>query len=219
MTRHIKIDPEGTNAVLRKFDNLKMGRLTKEQKERSNELEHLLNLKPIFDFYPDFKAYANNEPLRLQALEEYCQNFWLETLRCYIDGSFPASIAMASFTMEASLKYRLINRSPSTSARRDLKALIDYCQRRKIKILPADKGNSINEAARSVLDARDNIVHANFPIYEPAKVIYLEGTEHDRIGTGSIIFIEPFKNLAKETILNTKQVVDYLQNLQLEALI
>lgn len=216
MTRHLD---SKTDAALRKFDNLKRGRLTREQKERSNELEQLLNLKPIFDFYPDFKSYANNEPLRLQALEEYCQDFWLETLRCYIDGSFPASIAMASFTMEASLKHRLINRSPNTSARRDLKALIGYCQSSKIKILPEDNENSINEAAQSVLDARDNIVHANFPIYEPEKVIYSEGTEHNRIGTGSIIFIEHFKNLAKDTILNTKQVVDYLQSLQLEVLI
>jgi len=219
MTRHPIIDSKGTEAVLRKFDNLKRGRLTREQKERSNELEQLLNLKPIFDFYPDFKSYANNESLRLQALEQYCQDFWLETLRCYIDGSFPASIAMASFTMEASLKHRLINRSPNTSARRDLKALIGYCQSSKIKILPGDNENSINKAAQSVLDARDNIVHANFPIYEPEKVLYSEGTEHNRIGTGSIIFIEHFKNLAKDTILNTKQVVDYLQNLQLEVLI
>ena len=219
MTRHPIIDSKGTEAVLRKFDNLKRGRLTREQKERSNELEQLLNLKPIFDFYPDFKSYANNESLRLQALEQYCQDFWLETLRCYIDGSFPASIAMASFTMEASLKHRLINRSPNTSARRDLKALIGYCQSSKIKILPRDNENSINKAAQSVLDARDNIVHANFPIYEPEKVLYSEGTEHNRIGTGSIIFIEHFKNLAKDTILNTKQVVDYLQNLQLEVLI
>jgi len=219
MTRHLRIDCKGTDAVLRKFDNLKRGRLTREQKERSNELEQLLNLKHIFDLYPDFKSYDNNEPLRLQALEEYCQDFWLETLRCYIDGSFPASIAMASFTMEASLKHRLINRSPNTSARRDLKALIGYCQSSKIKILPGDNENSINKAAQSVLDARDNIVHANFPIYEPEKVIYSEGTEHNIIGTGSIIFIEHFKNLAKDTILNTKQVVDYLQNLQLEVLI
>jgi len=219
MTRHLRIDSKGTDAVLRKFDNLKRGRLTREQKERSNELEQLLNLKPIFDFYPDFKSYDNNEPLRLQALEEYCQDFWLETLRCYIDGSFPASIAMASFTMEASLKHRLINRAPNTSARRDLKALIGYCQSSKIKILPGDNENSINEAAQSVLDARDNIVHANFPIYEPEKVIYSEGTEHNRIGTGSIIIFEHFKNLAKDTILNTKQVVDYLQSLQLEVLI
>jgi len=213
MTRHLKIDPKGTDAVLRKFGSLKRGRLTKEQKERSNELEHLLNLKPVFDFYPDFKSYANDEPLRLQALEEYCQDFWLETLRCYIDSSFPASIAMASFTMEASLKHRLINRSPNASARRDLKALIGYCQSSKIKILPGDKENPINKAAQSVLEARDNIVHANFPIYEPEKVIYSEGTEHNRIGTGSIIFIEQFKNLAKDTILNTRQVIDYLQNL------
>lgn len=219
MTRHPIIDSKGTEAVLRKFDNLKRGRLTREQKERSNELEQLLNLKPIFDFYPDFKSYANNESLRLQALEQYCQDFWLETLRCYIDGSFPASIAMASFTMEASLKHRLINRSPNTSARRDLKALIGYCQSSKIKILPGDNENSIYKAAQSVLDARDNIVHANFPIYEPEKVLHSEGTEHNRIGTGSIIFIEHFKNLAKDTILNTKQVVDYLQNLQLEVLI
>jgi len=219
MTRHLRIDSKGTDAILRKFDSLKRGRLTREQKERSNELEQLLNLKPIFDLYPDFKSYDNNEPLRLQALEEYCQDFWLETLRCYIDGSFPASIAMASFTMEASLKHRLINRSPNTSARRDLKALIGYCQSSKIKILPEDNENSINKAAQSVLDARDNIVHANFPIYEPEKVLYSEGTEHNRIVTGSIIFIEHFKNLAKDTILNTKQVVDYLQNLQLEVLI
>lgn len=210
MTRHLD---SKTDAALRKFDNLKKGRLTREQKERSNELEQLLNLKPIFDFYPDFKSYANNESLRLQALEQYCQDFWLETLRCYIDGSFPASIAMASFTMEASLKHRLINRSPNTSARLNLKALIGYCQRSKIAILPKDKENSVNKAAQSVLDARDNIVHANFPICEPGKVIYSEGAEHNRIGTGSIIFIEPFKNLAKDTILNTKQVVDYLLNL------
>lgn len=176
-------------------------------------MEQLLNLKPSFNFYPDFKSYANDESLRLQALEEYCQDFWLETLRCYIDGSFPASIAMASFTMEASLKHRLIKKSPNTSARRDLKALIGYCQSSKIEILPGDKENSINKAAQSVLDARDNIAHANFPIYEPKKIIYLEGTEHNRIGSGGIIFVEYFKNLARDTILNTKRVVDYLQNL------
>ena len=213
MTQHDRTNSKGTNAALRKFDSLKRGELSREQKERSNELERLLDLKPIFDFYPDFKSYANDEPLRLQALEEYCQDFWLETLRCYIDGSFPASIAMASFTMEASLKHRLIKRSPDTSTRRDLKALIGYCQSNKTKILPRDQGNPINEAAESVLDARDNIVHANFPIYEPEKIIYSEGTEHNRIGSGGMIFIEHFRNLARDTIINTKRVVDYLQNL------
>lgn len=213
MTQHNRIHSKGTNAVLRKFDSLKRGRLSREQKERSNELEQLLDLKPRFDFYPDFKSYANDEPLRLQALEEFCQDFWLETLRCYIDDSFPASIAMASFTMEASLKHRLIKRSPNTSARRNLKVLIGYCQSNKIKILPGDKENSINKAAQSVLAARDNMVHANFPIYEPEKIIYSEGTEHNRIGSGGIIFIEPFKNLARDTLLNTKRVVDYLQNI------
>jgi len=124
-----------------------------------------LKVKPIFDSYPDFEPYANDEPLRLQALDEYRQDLWLETLRCYTDGSFPASIAMASFAMEASLKHGLIKRSPGTSAHRHLKAFIGYCRSSRIRILPGDKEDPTNRAAQSVLDARDDMVHASVPGY------------------------------------------------------
>jgi len=124
-----------------------------------------LKLKPIFDSYPDFEPYANDEPLRLQALDEYRQDVWLETLRCYADGSFPASIAMASFAMEVSLRHGLIKRLPSTPAHPDSRAFIGYCRSSEIRILPGDKEDLTNRAAQSVLDVRDDMVHASVPGY------------------------------------------------------
>ncbi|GAI50407.1 unnamed protein product [marine sediment metagenome] len=116
-----------------------------------------------------------------------------------------------AFSLETSLKYRLTSKNPSIGVRYDLKKCIGTCQGSKYPILPSDINDPINVAVKRVLNSRDDIAHANIALSRPESIIYFEGDEHEITGdSSSIQFIEEFKNLARQTILDTKKVIDYL---------
>lgn len=178
---------------------------------RWQELNGMLGERLLFDIYPDFKSYYRDDIEVLQALEQYSQEWWGQGLWCFIDRLYLACITCMAFALETSLKHRLISNNPNIGARYALKKCIGTCQNRKYTILPSDINDPINVAAKRVLNSRDDIAHANIALSRPQSIIYFEGDEHEITGdSSSIQFIEEFKNLARQTILDTKKVIDYL---------
>jgi hypothetical protein len=192
--------------------NLRTGdRITvRDRAERWQELGRL-GLGPLWNIYPRFQSYDQNHSTPvLEALEEYAQDLWLEALWCYIDASFLACIATSSFALEATFKRVMESRNVDYGEGDGLGRCIAKCQ--DSHILPKDNDNMVIVAAKEVNRARNNIVHANIPRVRPESILYSEGTEHEVIvgDSGLTQTIEQFKNLARDTLVNTKKVLDFL---------
>lgn len=183
----------------------------KQRKARLQELKRLLGREPFWDFYPDFKSGAQDEgSLRLEALEKYAQDLWVEGLRCYVDDSFCACIAVCSFALEAALKHQLEIAIPSYNGDDTLGSSIWKC--RTEGILPDDDNNPVTLAAMTVNRARNDIVHSKVPRRCPESILFGEGKEHETIGESGIKLVVPFKNLATDTIKSADLVLRYLQS-------
>lgn len=186
------------------------GRSIQERAEKMRELAGLLNLEHLWDIFPDFGSYASSQDIPvLEALEEFTQELWRQALRCYVDSSYLGCIVLCSFAIESALKH-MLKKTMNYSRDSGLGSCINLCQ--KNNILPQDGDNAIVVAAWTVNGARGDIVHANIPRRRPESILYSEGAEHEvsDIGIVGIQRVEPFRNMSRDTIINTKKVLDYL---------
>ena len=178
---------------------------------RRKELMTIIGEDFLFEPYPDFGSYQRDDSEIQQALEEYSQEWWRQGLQCFINRLYLACVTSMAFALETSLKHRLISKNPNIGARYDLKKCIGICQSDKYQILPSNQNDLTNVAINRILKSRDDVVHANIAMLRPGSILYSEGNEHEITGDrGTIQFIEEFKNLASQTIQDTKRVIDYI---------
>jgi len=196
------------------FDNLRKADRDNIQAraDRIKELQDILDTSQIWSLIPGLnKDEANYASIKLDALEEYADDLWHQTKWCYINKLFLSCIATSACTLESALKHQLINKT-GIDREIGLGTCITRCKNEGI--LPRNDDDEIVIAAHAVNQARNNIIHANYPRRDPEHVLFAEGDEHEKSDSGinGIQFMEYFKALAKNTLVNTNKVLKHLSD-------